>query len=122
MLQNFIAQAQQEFFGLIPDAMAAVRYALQVETNPTVGLAVLERTGVSAQRGERIQLPETTDGYSRQAIMVANVLLVGREHMAWTWGRKSRRRWSSQRIVSTKRPKSGRYAPSKMPTAEPSHH
>src|SRR5271155_4680525 len=59
-VQNFIARAQQEFFGLIPDAMAAVRHALRVENNPTIGLTVLERTGVTAYRGERMQLPETT--------------------------------------------------------------
>jgi hypothetical protein len=82
-MQDFVSQAQQEFFGLIPDTMAAVRYALQVDKNPTIGLAVLERTGVTAYRGERIQLPATAaeDGYSRQAIMIANVLLEGREHM-----------------------------------------
>jgi hypothetical protein len=34
-----IAQAQQEFFGLIPDAMAAVRYALRVEKNPTIAVS-----------------------------------------------------------------------------------
>ena len=56
-VQNFIALAQREFFGLIPDAMAAVRHALQVDKKPTIGLAVLERTGVAANRGERMQLP-----------------------------------------------------------------
>jgi hypothetical protein len=82
-MQDFIAQAQQEFFGLIPDAMATIRHALQVEKNPTIALAVLERTGVTAYRGERLQLPETTpqNGYTRQAVMIANVLLEGREHM-----------------------------------------
>ena len=87
-VQDFIAQAQQEFFGLIPDAMAAVRHALRVENNATIGLAVLERTGVSAHRGERVQLPMTTtgDGYSRQAVMIANVLLEGREHMGLDLG------------------------------------
>ena len=87
-VQGFIAQAQQEFFGLIPDAMAAVRHALRAEKNPTVGLAVLERTGVSAPRGERMQMPATgaEDGYTRQAIMIANVLLEGREHMGLDLG------------------------------------
>jgi hypothetical protein len=82
-VQNFIAQAQQEFFGLIPDAMAAVRHALTVEKNAMIGLTVLERTGVTAYRGERVQLPETgpQDGYSRQAIMIANVMLEAREQM-----------------------------------------
>jgi hypothetical protein len=82
-VQNYIAQAQQEFFGLITDAMAAVRHALKVEKNATIGLTVLERTGVTAYRGERMQLPTTTpeNGYSRQAIMVANVLLEAHEQM-----------------------------------------
>jgi hypothetical protein len=80
-MQNFIAQAQQEFFGLIPDAMAAVRHTLRVEKNPMIGLAILERTDVTAYRGERMQLPETApqDGYSRQAIMIANVLFEAHE-------------------------------------------
>jgi hypothetical protein len=45
----------------------------RIDNNPTIGLAILERTGVSAHRGERMQMPEATDGYSRQAIMIANV-------------------------------------------------
>jgi hypothetical protein len=28
-----------------------------------------------------MQMPETTDGYSRQAIMIVNVLLEGHQHM-----------------------------------------
>jgi hypothetical protein len=87
-VRNFISQAQQEFFGLIPDAMAAVRHALRVENNSTIGLAVLERTGVTAHRGERLQMPARTpeDGYTRQAVMIANVLLEGREHMGLDLG------------------------------------
>jgi|HubBroStandDraft_2_1064218.scaffolds.fasta_scaffold00595_13 hypothetical protein len=83
-VQNFIAQAQQEFFGLIPDAMAAVRHALRMEKNPTIGLAILERTGVTAYRGERMQLPEKTaseSGIERQARLVAAVLLEARDRM-----------------------------------------
>jgi hypothetical protein len=83
-VQNFIAQAQQEFFGLIPDAMAAVRRALRVEKNPMIGLAILERTGVTAYRGERMQLPETTpseSGFDRQARLVAAVLLEAHEKL-----------------------------------------
>jgi hypothetical protein len=83
-VQNFIAQAQQEFFGLVPDAMAALRHALRVEKNPTIALAVLERTGVTAHRGERMQLPETTaseSGYERQARLIAAVLLEANQQM-----------------------------------------
>jgi hypothetical protein len=83
-VQNYIAQAQQELFGLIPDAMAAVRHALQVDKNPMLGLAILERTGVTAYRGERMQLPATTaseSGYERQARLVASVMLEARDRM-----------------------------------------
>jgi hypothetical protein len=83
-VQNFIAQMQQEFFGLIPDAMAAVRYALRVEKNPMIGLAILERTGVTAYRGERMKLPESTaseSGYERQARLVASVMLEAHEKL-----------------------------------------
>jgi hypothetical protein len=83
-VQNFIAQAQQEFFGLVPDAMAALRHALRVEKNPTIALAVLERTGVTAQRGERMQLPETTaseSGYERQARLIGSVLFEANQQM-----------------------------------------
>ena len=83
-VQNFIAQAQQDFFGLILDAMAAVRHALRVENNPMLELAILERTGVSAYRGERMQLPETTaseSGFERQARLVAAVLLEARDRI-----------------------------------------
>ena len=83
-VQNFIAQAQQEFFGLIPDAMQAVRDSLRVEKNAMIGLTVLERTGVTAYRGERMQLPETTaseSGYERQARLVASVMLEAHEKL-----------------------------------------
>ena len=83
-VQNYIAEAQQEFFGLITDAMAAVRHALRVEKNAAIGLTVLERTGVTAHRGARMQLPETTasePGYQRQAKLVAAVLLEARDRM-----------------------------------------
>jgi hypothetical protein len=83
-VQNFIAQAQQEFFGLIPDAMAAVRHALRVEKNSVIAMTILERTGVTAYRGERMQLSETTvseSGFERQARLVAAVLLEARDRM-----------------------------------------
>jgi hypothetical protein len=49
-----------------------------------IGLTVLERTGVTAYRGERMQLPETTaseSGYERQARLVAAVMLEARDQM-----------------------------------------
>ena len=64
--------------------MAAVRYALKVETNATIGLTVLERTGVVAQRGERMQPPETTapeTGFQRQCWLIASVMLEAHEEL-----------------------------------------
>jgi hypothetical protein len=83
-VQNYIAQAQQEFFGLITGAMAAVRHASRVEKNAMIGLTVLERTGVTAYWGERMRLPETTaseSGYERQARLVASVVLEAHEKL-----------------------------------------
>ena len=83
-VQNYIAQAQQEFFGLITGAMAAVRHASRVEKNAMIGLTVLERTGVTAYWGERMRLPETTaseSGYERQARLVASVVFEAHEKL-----------------------------------------
>ncbi len=76
-VQNFIAQQQQEFFGLIPDAMAAVRYALQVERDPHVAYRVLEATGVAPHPGERLEAPAATaeDREEHQAHGLAAVIL-----------------------------------------------
>jgi hypothetical protein len=59
-VQQFIAQMQQEFFGLVPDAMEAVRHALKVEKNPAVAYRVLEATGVAPHQGQLLQAPTTT--------------------------------------------------------------
>jgi hypothetical protein len=82
-VQNFTAQAQQEFFGLVLDATAALRHALRVEKNPTIALAVLERTGVTAYRGERMQLPATPteSGAERQARLIGSVLFEANQQM-----------------------------------------
>jgi hypothetical protein len=82
-VRNFIAEMQQQFYGLVPDAMAAVRYALQATKDPRIGYQVLEATGVAPHQGERLQVPEATSsetGIERQARMVACVLLEGRKH------------------------------------------
>jgi hypothetical protein len=77
-VRHFIGEMQQQFYGLVPDAMAAVRYALQVTKDPNVGYRVLEGTGVAPHRHERLQVPEATSsetGVLRQARLVAAVLL-----------------------------------------------
>jgi hypothetical protein len=81
-VQGFIAQMQQEFFGLIPDAMEVIRHSLRVEKNPAFAYRVLEGTGVAPHQRERLQLPDTISsetGYERQVRLVSNVLLEGRK-------------------------------------------
>jgi hypothetical protein len=82
-VRNFIAQMQQEFYGLVPDAMAALRHALLVTKDPRVAYQVLEATGVAPHRNERLQMPETTSsetGVEGQLEMMAAVMLEGHEN------------------------------------------
>ena len=78
-VRQFIAQQQQEFFGLVPDAMGAVRHALRILKDAKVGLQILQAAGVAPPPGARLQLPEATeqDGMDRQALLVGSVLLEG---------------------------------------------
>ncbi len=74
-VQNFVAQVQQEFFGLVPDAIAAMRYALQIEKNAQVALYIVQGTGVGPYRNERLQLPQTLEQrYRRQVEGIANAI------------------------------------------------
>jgi hypothetical protein len=75
-VQEFIAQMQQEFYGLVPDAMEALRYALQVKKDPTIAYRVLEGTGVAPRKGEHLPQPPVTeeDMRVRQDRLVAAVL------------------------------------------------
>jgi hypothetical protein len=81
-VRQFIAQQQQEFYGLIPDAMAAVRHALQVTKDPKVGFQVLQATGVAPPPGAQLQIPGATeqDGMDYEAMLVASVLLESRDN------------------------------------------
>jgi transcriptional regulator with XRE-family HTH domain len=82
-MQAYVQEMRERFYGLAPDALAAIEYALQEQRDAGIALEVLRDIGVRPRKGESLQLPETTpqNGYSRQAIMIANVLLEGREHM-----------------------------------------
>jgi hypothetical protein len=79
----FVEEMRERFYGLAPDALAAIEYALREQRGAGIALEVLRDIGVRPRKGESLQLPATTpeDGYSRQAIMIANVLLEGREHL-----------------------------------------
>jgi hypothetical protein len=82
-MQAYVQEMRERFYGLAPDALAAIEFALQEQKDAGIALEVLRDIGVRPRKGESLQLPATTpeDGYSRQAIMIANVLLEGREHM-----------------------------------------
>jgi hypothetical protein len=80
-VRDFIVQMQQEFYGLLPDAMVAIRHALQVTKDPNVAYRVLEATGVAPHKQERLQIPDASTlaegGPERQAQLIACVLLEG---------------------------------------------
>lgn len=82
-MNAFVQEMRERFFGLAPDALATIEYALREQKDARIGLEVLRDIGVRPSNGESLPLPATApeDGYSRQAIMMANVLLEAHQHM-----------------------------------------
>ena len=82
-MQAFVQEMRERFYGLAPDALATIEYALQEQRDATTALEVLRDIGVRPRKGEQLQLSSTTpaDGYSRQAVLIANVLLAANQHM-----------------------------------------
>jgi transcriptional regulator with XRE-family HTH domain len=81
-MQAFVQEMRERFHGLAPDALATIEYALHEQRDARIAYEILRDCGVAPRKGETQQLPATTpeDGYSRQAIMVANVLLEAHEN------------------------------------------
>jgi hypothetical protein len=82
-MHTFVQEMRERFFGLAPDALATIEYALQEQKDARIGLEVLRDIGVRPQKGQSVQLPAMTpeDGFTRQAVMVANVMLEAHQHM-----------------------------------------
>jgi hypothetical protein len=82
-MAEYIEHMKEEFRGLVPDALAALRHTLQTQKDGRIALEILRDVGVAPRRGAPLTSPATTpeDGYSRQAIMVANVMLEARDRM-----------------------------------------
>jgi hypothetical protein len=82
-MNAFVQEMRERFYALAPDALATIEYALREQKDARIGLEVLRDIGVRPSKGESLPLPATTpeSGYSRQAIMIANVLLEGHQHM-----------------------------------------
>jgi hypothetical protein len=82
-MAEYIERMKEEFRGLVPDALAALRHTLQTQKDGRIALEILRDVGVAPRKGEPPQLPATTpeDGYSRQAIMIANVLLEAQDNL-----------------------------------------
>ncbi len=82
-MQAYVQEMRERFFGLAPDALTTIEHALQEQKDARIALEVLRDIGVAPRKGESLQFPATTpeNGYSRQAIMVANVLLEAHEQM-----------------------------------------
>jgi hypothetical protein len=87
-MRAYVQEMRERFYGLAPDALATIEYALREQKDARIAYDILRDVGVAPRRGESLQLPARTpeDGYSRQAIMIANVLLAGREQMGLDLG------------------------------------
>jgi transcriptional regulator with XRE-family HTH domain len=81
-MQAFVQEMRERFYGLAPDALATIEYALREQKDARIAYDILRDVGVAPRKGEEPQLPATPeDGYSRQAIMVANVLLEAHDNL-----------------------------------------
>lgn len=82
-MQAFVQEMRERFYGLAPDALATIEYAMREQKDARIAYDILRDVGVVPRKGEEPQLPATAaeDGYSRQAVMIANVLLEARDRM-----------------------------------------
>lgn len=82
-MQAFVQEMRERFYGLAPDALATIEYAMREQKDARIAYEILRDAGVVSRKGEPPQLPATTpeDGYNRQAIMIANVMLEARDRM-----------------------------------------
>jgi len=83
-MQAFVQEMRERFYGLAPDALATIEYALREQKDARIGLEVLRDIGVRPQKGESVQLPATTpteSGYERQLRLIAAVLLEANQQM-----------------------------------------
>ena len=76
-MQAYVQGMRERFYALAPDALSTIEYAMQVQRDARIAYDVLRDIGIVPRKNEPVQLPDTTpmDGYTRQAIMVANVLV-----------------------------------------------
>jgi hypothetical protein len=81
-MQTFVQEMRERFYGLVPEALATIEYALRQQKDARIAYDILRDVGIVPRKGEPPQLPVSAaeDGYSRQAIMVANVLLESHEN------------------------------------------
>src|SRR5271155_2205929 len=82
-MQAFVQEMRERFYGLAPDALATIEFALREQKDARIAYEILRDVGVVARKGESLQSPPATpeDGYSRQAIMIANVMLNAYENL-----------------------------------------
>jgi hypothetical protein len=80
---EYIEQMKEEFRGLVPDALNAIRYALCVQKDARIAYEVLRNVGIAPRSGETEQLPTTPSSaeerVEKQMRMIAGVMLSRRE-------------------------------------------
>jgi hypothetical protein len=89
-MQAYVQEMRERFFGLAPDALTTIEHALQEQKDARIALEVSRDIGVAPRKGESVQLPAMTpeDGFTRQAVMVANVMLEAHQQMGVDLGQE----------------------------------
>jgi hypothetical protein len=78
-MAEYVERMKEEFRGLVPDALDALRHALQAQKDATSAFEILRNVGVAPRKGEaeppQLRTPE--QGFDRQIQMISAVLLEG---------------------------------------------
>jgi hypothetical protein len=82
-MQAFVQQMRERFYGLTPDALATIEYAIWEQKDARIAYEILRDVGVAPRKGEPLPVPQTTEeaGMQRQAMLVASVLLEGHKNL-----------------------------------------
>jgi hypothetical protein len=75
-MQAFVQEMRERFYGLAPDALAAIEYALREQRDAQIGYAILRDIGVAPRKGETLPQPPLTlnDRTARQERFIAAVI------------------------------------------------
>ena len=75
-MQAFVQEMRERFYGLAPDALAAIEYALREQKDAQIGYTMLRDIGVAPRKGETLPQPPPTmdERTARQERFIAAVI------------------------------------------------